>query len=101
MGLYFIGKNCNSTEIGTDKSGNLIFGFLTESKAEPFAHASGWGTPKAALQLESTDDLSTWSLVAQKDIRLFGQSMNFCKNGQVDVRSDLDLKLAVTVSAIE
>ena len=72
---------------------------MTESKAEPYAHASGWETPKFALKMDSTDDLSSWSLVDQKDAKLFGQSLNFCKNGKVEVRSDLDLKMAVTVSS--
>ena len=73
---------------------------MTESKAEPYAHTSGWGTPKFALKMDSTDDLSSWSLVDQKDAKLFGQSLNFCKNGKIEVRSDLDLKMAVTVSQI-
>lgn len=92
-----LGKNCNSTEIGAENRDGLVFGFLTESKAEPYAHASGWRTARTLLS-EFSDDSSSWSLVSQRDIKLFGQPEGFCKNGKIEVSNDLNLKMAVTVS---
>ena len=77
----------------------MIFGFLTESKAEPFAHTSGWKTARTLLH-EFSDDSSSWSLVSRPDVKLFGQPEGFCKNGKVEVANDLDLKMAVTVSCL-
>lgn len=98
------GKNCNSTSINFGASGQenggfgRIFGFLTESKAESYNGENKWGTPQHNLQDSTSDHQSTWDFRFKNTKGLFGLQDGTFPCNKVEIASDMDVKMAVTVS---
>ena len=107
----FIAKNCNSTSLLTSlasshqmenesKSG-LIFGFLSESKAEIFATAGEWRSEMHVSKMEGS-----WNLSKDESGLKFRDAQHIFANKMmpkesITAASDLDLKMAITVSSTD
>ena len=85
----------------TDESREgLIFGFLTESKAEIFATAGQWKS-----EMHVTDMEGSWNHTSDDSKCKFTDSSQIFANNMmpkesITAASDLDLKMAITVSEI-
>ena len=85
----------------TDESREgLIFGFLTESKAEIFATAGQWKS-----EMHVTDMEGSWNHTSDESKCKFSDSSQIFANNMmpkesITAASDLDLKMAITVSEI-
>ena len=96
-------KYCNSTSITDDSkpdesSKGLIFGFLTESKAEIFATVNDWKSEMHVSKLEGSwnETSSDFKLKFPSSTDLFDNRM--MPKEKLSVANDIDLKMAVTVS---
>ena len=97
-------KYCNSTSITDDSkpdesSKGLIFGFLTESKAEIFATVNDWKSEMHVSKLEGSwnETSSDFKLKFPSSTDLFDNQM--MPKEKLSVANDIDLKMAITVSA--
>ena len=104
--LYLV-KNYNSTSLSigdaSARSSNieskdgLIFGFLSESKAEIYATAGKWGS-----EMHVSDMEGSWNHTSEEMKLKFKDSSHMFANKMmpkesITAASDLDLKMAITV----